>query len=255
MADQAPSTPGAETTATAPAAATAGAPSVEAPAAAEIVPSLAEAAEPTTQTVAVEGVAETPVEPAVEAKPEGEAEKKPDVEAQTAAEPEAEKPTLPTYEAFKLPEGFNAAPEQIEAFTGLAAEAGLSQEAAQKFMDMHGAVLKSTIEQIVASQRDTFQTTRADWRQKYFKESGNKADTVLGDAKNAIALAYPDAKVRAKLWEVLGDVTGAGDHPLVINAFAALGKKLRERAAPPSPTPNSGNRGRSKADQRYGRTT
>ena len=259
MAGENPPVAGAETGAPV-APVTAGAPILEvasaAPAVAEVVPSPDATAEPTTTepaetTEAVEAkpeVAEAVAEekPAEEVKVEGE---KPAEEVKT----EAEKPALPTYEAFKLPEGFDAAPEQLTEFGKLAGEAGLTQEAAQKFMDMHGAVLKTAVENLQKSQADAFTETRRKWVSDFDKQAGNRRDTILNDAKAAIAEVVKDPKARKAVFDALA-LTGAGDHPAVINAFAALGKKVRERPAPPSPTPNNGSRGLSKADRRYGAT-
>lgn len=178
---------------------------------------LAEAAEP----------AETPAEPAAEAAPEGE---KPEGEADPA--PEGDKASqFPTYEPFKLVEGLELAPEQSAALNNLLGKHNLSQEAAQEIVDFGSAILKGAQDRLTQQQNDVFAETRRGWVKDFEKQAGNRRNTMLNDAKQAIADAVPDAKQRQELWNVLA-LTGAGDHPAVIRAFANIGKRARERGAP-----------------------
>lgn len=191
--------------------------------------------------------------PATEGEPEApaaEAAAAVEAEAAPAETVEAVEPIKPVYETFNLPEGFQAAPEQTEAFTGLLGKYGLSQEAGQELMDLHATSLKAVGEQLQQHQQDVFSETRRSWVQAFDKSAGNRRDTILNDAKWAITELVPDEKARTALWSVLG-FTGAGDHPAVINAFAASAKRLRERAAPPPPVPPRG-QPQSAPDRRYG---
>ena len=101
-------------------------------------------------------------------------------------------------------------------------------------------------------QQDVFVETRRGWVQQFDKGAGNRRDTILNDAKFAITSTITDAKERAALWQVLGDVTGAGDHPAVVNLLGKIGARLRERNAPPSPIPNNAAKSANPADRRYG---
>jgi hypothetical protein len=98
-------------------------------------------------------------------------------------------------------------------------------------------------------QVDAFAETRAGWVKDFETSAGNRRNTILADAKAAVLHAVPDDKTRAELWNVLA-LTGAGDHPAVIRAFAAIGKGLRERAAPSPGTPAKTTL--SPAERRYG---
>lgn len=179
-----------------------------------------------------------PVVPPVEAKPEGEA---------------VAEPAKPVYAEFKLPERIQAPAEKIEAFTGLLGKFNLTQEAGQELMDMHGAALAQMHEQMVQTQRDTFSDMRKTWREDFFKTAGNRADTMANDAKFAIQQLVKDTAQRKELFTVL-DITGAGDNKHIVGVLAAAGRVLRERAAPPTPTPTNGAKSGRAADRRYSRT-
>ena len=221
---------------------------VEAPAAAAAAPEAAPAA---TVEAAPEPAAEEP-KPAEDAPAEPEKAPEPvkaeEPKPEAAAEPAPE--AAPAYAEFKLPEGLQVAPEQLEAFTGLLAEAKVSQETGQKFMDMHGQVLKQYAADLDQRQRDVFDETRADWRKLVDKQFGNRRNTVVEDAKWAIEQIVPNEKARKDLWGVLA-FTGVGDHPALIGALASAAKLLRERAAPPRGLPPKGPPQRA-ADKRYG---
>ncbi len=228
--------------------------------AADIAPVVAEAPVAEAAPSIIEGAAETPAaeateavdEPAkVEAAPETPAKdaEKPKAPAEAVAEAAAEAP-LPTYEDFTFPEGIQAAPEQIEAATGLFGKHHLSQEAAQEFVDLHSATITKMQADMVQHQTDVFEETKRGWRTEFAKEHGVRRDTVAGYAKDAVTLAYPNAEDRQRVWAAFR-ATGAGDHPAVVNTLARLYEKLSERAAPLTPVPPRANV--SPAQRRYNR--
>lgn len=225
------------------------------PAVEPVAAPVAEAAAPAAETpVEVAPVVEAPVEaPAETSTIETAAE--PVVEAEIKAEPKAEEAVpepvaLPTYEAFKLPEGFTAAPETLEAFSGTIGKMGLSQEQGQELMDLHGATMKAAVDKISQDQQASFDKMRQGWVQDFDKQAGNRRDTILNDAKWAISHVIPNAEARKAVWSALA-LTGAGDHPAVINAFAAAAKKMRERGAPPPNVPGE-RTPQNPYDKRYG---
>lgn len=215
------------------------------------------APEPVAEPVAVEPVVE-PVEAPVEAEPEPVAEPAPEPVVEPEAPNEELKPdteavpeaAAPIYTDFKLPEGVAAEPEQITAFTEVLGKHGLTQEAGQELMDLHAASLQQIATTMSQRQHDAWADTRKGWVQEFDKQSGNRRDTILGDAKYAITETIKDKAEREKVWEVLG-FTGAGDHPAVINLFAKLGKRLRERSAPAQGLPAKA-QPTNPADRRYG---
>lgn len=234
---------------------------VAAPAAPEPAAAVVEAPASVEAAAPVESAIEAAAEPVVEAPAEPEASAVPEAAVEVAAEAapaepaaEAEKPPVelaaPVYEDFTLPDGFQAAPEQIQEFTGLLGEARLDQATGQRFMDLHAKSLQAAVEQMSQRQTDTFEQTRAGWRSDVEKRFGNRRDTVVNDAKFAITQLVPDEKAQKELWNVLA-FSGVGDHPAVIAAFAAAAPRLRERASPPAGLPNTGAKS-NPAERRYG---
>lgn len=213
------------------------------------------AAEPAAETVVeapVEG--EKPAEEVAPAESEKPAEgagvepAKPAVDGEKPAEGEA--PAAPVYAEFKLPEGLQAAPEQITAFTGVLGKYGLSQEAGQELMDLHAAALKEMADAAVQRQQDAFLETRAGWVKEFDKLAGNRRNTILSDAKSLINDTIKNTEERKALWDALA-ITGAGDHPAVIMAWAKIARRLNERSAPPPGIPTRG-AANNPAERRYG---
>lgn len=232
----------------------------EAPAVEVAAPAVESAAAPETPSI-IEGADAPAAEPVVEAEsapaetkaadaPAPDAEK-PEAPAEAAAEAPAEV-VAPTYEDFTFPEGIQAAPEQIEAATGLFGKYGLSQEAGQEFIDLHSDTIKKMQADMLQHQTDAFEETKRGWRNEFAKEHGARRDTVAGDAKEAVAIAYPNAEDRARVWAAFR-ATGAGDHPAVVNTLAKLKAMLSERAAPLIPVPPRANM--SPAARRYNRNS
>ena len=211
-----------------------------------------------------DAAASAPAEAAVVAEPETQSPEA--AAAEPAAEtPATESPTAeeaapveaaeaPTYTAFTLPEGMAPDPERLSAFTELASKHALTQEVAQDLINLHTAELQrfaqDTQKALVDKQWDDFAKTRAGWRDDFAKQAGNRHDTILEDAKGAVALAIPNEDKRKAFWAAM-EATGAGDHPDVINVFGTLGRKLRERAAPPNGLPPK-TQPANPADRRYG---
>lgn len=103
-----------------------------------------------------------------------------------APAPTPEPPKVPEkYEAFKLPEGATFDGQPLETFSALAKEAGLSQELAQKFVDMHLGFLGQQQEGYLAAMQEQEKT----WGQELlndpeiggakYDESVSKANRVL----------------------------------------------------------------------------
>lgn len=153
--------------------------------------------------------------------------------AEVAAEAPA--PIAPTYEPFALPEGTEAAPEAMTAYTGALGKYGITQEAGQELIALHAAQMQQYSEQTLARQHEAFGAMRAGWRDQVL------GDPELGGANHQSAMAAV-AEVRDRfiprsgpVHEAFNDMltsTGVGDHPAFLRFIARIGQALREPAAP-----------------------
>src|SRR5262249_25485176 len=130
-------------------------------------------------------------------------------------------PSRPTYSKFKLPEAVAIDEASMNAATDLFADSGLTQEQAQKFID-----LATAREQAGANaQLRAFVGLQIKW------VSGVKADPDMGgdklDATLASAARAIDRLAVPGLREAL-DLTGAGNHPAIVKAFARIGQMVSE---------------------------
>ena len=220
--------------------------------AAPVVETPVVAAEPVVETAAepVAEVVETAPAEAPAAEPVAEGEKPVEAapaEEAKAAEPE---PVKIEYADFTMPEGVKAAPEQIEAFTGVLSKYGLSQEVGQELMDLHAAALRNMAEATTQNQQDVFMDVRRGWRAEVDKQFGNRRDTVMNEAKAIKAAVLTDA-AEIKAFNDMLDYTGVGDHPAMVNFMAKAARRISERSAPP-PGLSAKTQTQSAADRRYG---
>jgi len=173
--------------------------------------------------------------PTVQARPEdsvlgGE----PTTDAQPQEQPVVEDaPARPSYGDFKLPDGVTADTAALEPATELFAASGLSQDQAQKFIDL--AMARET----AAAQRNVraFVDLQNHWVSEIKADpeiGGDRLKSSLASASRAIdRLAIPGLR------EAL-NFTGAGNHPAIVKAFVRLGQMIAEdrfRPGQPAPPP------------------
>jgi hypothetical protein len=136
------------------------------------------------------------------------------------------------YEPFKMPEGIKVDEAALGKFTPIAQELGLTQEGAQKLMDLWVEARTNDIK----GSNETWSKMRSEWRDKAKADpvfGGAKFDESVGFAKKAIdALSQVEdgkggATTDPGLREAL-EITGSGDHPAIVRAFATIGKLLSE---------------------------
>lgn len=135
----------------------------------------------------------------------------------------AEKPPL----ELKLPEGVEANKEVLDAFQGLAAESGLTQEGAQKLLDLHFKALADA----QTENGKAWAETQAKW------ETDLKADPILSKPEAKVILGkafdeYGSPEARADF-----DLTGAGNSPAIARMIHKMAAALTEGAARPPPNP------------------
>lgn len=134
----------------------------------------------------------------------------------------------PTYGEFKLPEGVTADTESLKPATELFAETGLSQDQAQKFIDLamarETAAAHKSVQAFVDLQNQWVSEIKADP-----DIGGDRLKASLASANRAIdRLDVPGLR------EAL-NFTGAGNHPAIVKAFVRLGQMIAEDRFRPSP--------------------
>lgn len=119
---------------------------------------------------------------------------------------------------FKLPDGVQLDEKGIGAYSEVAKELGMSQDAAQKVLDKMGPV-------IAGRHTETLNQARTQWLEstKVDKEyGGEKLQENLGIAKKALD-QFGTPELRTLLNE-----SGLGNHPEIIRAFYRAGKAISE---------------------------
>lgn len=129
-----------------------------------------------------------------------------------------QKPGAPEKYEFVAPEGLKFDEAVVGAFSEVAKELNLPQDAAQKVLDKMAPVM-------AARQAEQLDAARTEWAgsSKADKEfGGDKLEENLGIAKKARdAFATPELRT-------LLDETGLGNHPEVIRFFYRAGKAISE---------------------------
>lgn len=162
---------------------------------------------------------------------------KADKEAAEKAEKE-KKPAAPEKYEFSAPEGQELDANALAVFEPIAKELGLSQEQAQKLVDIYP--------QIQQQQAEAWSKQVADWGEqvKADKEiGGDKFNASVGAAQRAL-----DQFGNTELREYL-NASGLGNHPALVRFCAKVGNAMAEDSFV---VPNQGGQ-RSAADILYGK--
>jgi hypothetical protein len=176
-------------------------------------------------------------------------EKAAEAPAAEVAAPEAEKPPpepapLPTYEAFKFPEGVTPDETQVSAFTGILGEFerriaadpaqahAAAQEMGQKFVDLYAAQSKADGERWAQLLAERWQRTQDDWiaQGKKDPEVGkNRYETSVQRAGAVIEMygRKHGAERETAVRDAFG-LTGAGNHPALLHFFDYLARQMTE---------------------------
>lgn len=135
------------------------------------------------------------------------------------ADPNMQAPTA--YEDFTFPDGMTVEPEALAQAHALFAEARLPQHHAQKFIDLAVSRERAAAERGLKA----FLELQNQW------VSEIKADPDIGGDKLAAATAAAARAIERLavpgLKEAL-NMTGAGNHPAIVKAFARLGQMFSE---------------------------
>lgn len=286
MADEPNTAPAAPAAATTPAAAGAAAPAspaVETPASA--TPPAASAPEapvaantPATTLLSeepkakVDAPAEAPpaenTAPPAEKAKDGAAEEAKKDEAPKDGEPKKEEAAQseepapqPTYEPFKVEDGFTVDNEKLGEFTKILGEIELAkgdhvkvQETGQKLVDRHIAEVKNILQKQNEFYLNAFEKQKSDWLVAFENDpeiGGNQRDTTAEAAKTFIS-TYGGTPDQQKSVRELMLKTGVGNHPDLIRLLATAMKSMT-REGSPVPAQNLSTAPKSKVEKRYGK--
>lgn len=122
------------------------------------------------------------------------------------------------YADFKLPEGLTLNAAMNDEFKGASKELGLSQEKAQKLVDLYAKSLKAQTESIDAE----VGRQHAEWKAETLKLLGANADKEMAFAAKARD-KFGDDKFAA----LMNDAK-LGDHPAVVQFLIKVGKAISE---------------------------
>lgn len=166
---------------------------------------------------------------------------------------------LPTFEAFKLPDGMTVDGGKLGEFTKELAEFetrtkadhASMQEFGQKLMDRHVAEVQGTVERLNDYYKSAFEKQRNDWKEAFEKDSeigGNRAETSVNAALQFIR-THGGTEAHQAEFRALMDSTGVGNHPALIRILAKANAVLGEGKPLPGVKPPAAPQG--KAQRRY----
>lgn len=157
-------------------------------------------------------------------------DKKPDTSLAAKTEDKASSGAPEKYEPFKAPEGYEL-DEKFAEEAGVAfKELNLSQEQAQKLVDLYSAKVTEAAE----APYKHYEETRNAWRKDVIndRELGNGKDDLKTEVKATIGRAIDSLPQNiAKDFREAMTLTGAGDNPAFIKAIYSLAARVGEGTA------------------------
>ena len=154
-------------------------------------------------------------------------------EQQAQGQQQQAQQTPADYQPFTVPEGMQYDTQQATEFGALAKELGLNQSQAQKLVDHYVARWVGAQDEF----EQRLQAERSAW------VDGIKAHAEYGGAKLGESLGYAGRFINAFGGDALKkalDITGAGDHPAIFEAFVKAGKLMSEDSFASSGTAGDG---------------
>lgn len=139
----------------------------------------------------------------------------------------AKKPAdAPAYTEFKLPPDVPVDEATLGEFTELASESHLTQEQAQKFVDMGLKVAQARLEASTQAWQESIDGWTTDVN-KLPRAVHEQAKTALSRGLRADGETAVTAEDMSGLRTLLND-TGLGNHPVLVKVLANLGRAFRE---------------------------
>lgn len=215
------------------------------PEAAPAEPTKADTVEPKVEVPAKPPEPSTLLSDAVKAeKPEGaKPDAKPEVPKPSDQVPDAAAaPAVPPAYNFTMPEGAKVDQAAMGAYTEVLGKHGIAPEVGQALLDQHVAVMNKYAEHVASEQQRVWQETNAKWREeaKGDAEIGGAAfETSMKAAARMLELVVKPEEMTAV--NQMLEMTGAGNHPLLLKMMVRFAKWLDEPAPPavqgqPAPT-------------------
>lgn len=165
-------------------------------------------------------------------------ETKPDIKPEGEQKPEVKAGAPEAYTNFTLPEGVELKSPTLEKATATFKELGLSQEAAQKIVDLHIAEIQAAAK----APMDAYDEMRIEWKTKSEADpdigpfTGSKAKGMKENIGRALD-ALNDPKLKTDFQYAM-DLTGLGDNPAFIKVASKWAQAVIEprnvRAGGPS---------------------
>jgi hypothetical protein len=143
------------------------------------------------------------------------------------------------YTDFTLPEGVELNSEKLGEFSKIASEAGVSQEVAQKFVDLYTSELKQQSEAPYRAWTDLQNQWQAEVRNDPVIGGANLDKNLAATKAGLNALLGEDSKA---FYEAL-NITGAGNNPAIIRGLF----KAAQSHAPATPVNGSPGGGKTKS--------
>jgi uncharacterized protein (DUF4415 family) len=128
------------------------------------------------------------------------------------------------YDEYKVPEGVALDKAVLDKFNTVAKELNLTQDQAQKLVDMQVSSLQEQQKQI----DQNMQMAREEMRKETLNTFPEKERAYASTAWNQFKTPELDALMKE---------TGAGDHPEIMRLFAKIGKAISEDYIPKSSAP------------------
>ena len=132
-----------------------------------------------------------------------------------------------SYTDFTLPENMEVNAAVMDEFKGMAKEANLPQETAQKFVETGAKLVQDAVQNFALSQVEAYAKKVDTWHESRAKDpeiggTDEKQNEVLSSASKVVRSLGGESLLKAL------DETGAGNHPEIIRAFYRIRELVGE---------------------------
>lgn len=141
-------------------------------------------------------------------------------------EPDASKVEVPEAYEIKVSEGYELSPEVMETITPLFKKHNISKEGAQELAEAHMEIMRK---QSAAAEQFRSNLIKG-WVDEIKKDpefGGAKFDENMALARRGLRAINPPGEGKSALNELL-EMSGMGNNPEIIKAFARVGKLVKE---------------------------